>query len=869
MSADSSFININLEEDTENPMEIELPSAEVDNEAETIPKQQEKEKIKDENMGNKKEQAQIQAQITSEPSPEKSAIEEYSINLENINLSLSKKFKVLRDLILDSAVAHNDIVDTVLSLLVQDNSGNLPANKSHAPFDIESNYVIESSQAILEMMAILDVCSEKVNAEILSIFIAICRKCDRTLLRCREVKLGEIILEKIPRSTGIIADLYLDLITILFQFSINLNEFRQLYNQLCINPMTGNLHRHSASLLKVLTSAVIRENGCPDAYFSFAGRGKSSIVLPPIRSLPNSSSWSFQCWFRYESSIFQTEQPIPTSDAPAIPESQEELIKPYLYCFRTSSGIGYSAHFVSSCLVITSLKTPGKGFQHAIKYEFKPQQWYHLSINFIYNRWKTSEIETFVNGQLVSSGDLAWEVTPQSNEKFDKCFIGSADTGDESRLFCGQIASLYLFNKSLNPDQVSAIYHLGPSYRNQFQFSSESDNILTSKQKDHLYNTDLSESILLSYNPKSTDNNLCLECSPRNRYVHGSSAPNSVPQELMKIVDLPHALMMSDVEAVFTDSVEHALHSCGGIEVLFPLFSQLDVEFDRNDIFNNEVHGYDRLRGDGSSMVDPTTGERICAMNNKPNIAAMLLRLIERILKSSINSQQQMLQSKGFLLIAKYIQNSASKHVDELFLKVVLDIIQMLESQPYGILLTRHICDYILFNSDLWIYSSVNVQLKMYKFFKNEFIKHNVLKSSNRRISTVLLLMHSLKYYYWVDNPTTCSGFEAKGLDNDKLFKKRPNKEEIKSIRVYILLLIKGLMCIPLNGDDSNLRNNRRIPTGDELQSILNYLLVIQEPENLNDVLQLLLSLTAEKPSEMVPLLDDHNIIELRLGFES
>uniref|UniRef100_A0A4W5MHK3 Uncharacterized protein n=1 Tax=Hucho hucho TaxID=62062 RepID=A0A4W5MHK3_9TELE len=48
--------------------------------------------------------------------------------------------------------------------------------------------------------------------------------------------------------------------------------------------------------------------------------------------------------------------------------------KPYLYCFRTNKGLGYSAHFVGGCLIVTSLKSKGKGFQHCVKYDFKPQK---------------------------------------------------------------------------------------------------------------------------------------------------------------------------------------------------------------------------------------------------------------------------------------------------------------------------------------------------------------------------------------------------------------------------------------------------------------------------------------------------------------
>ena len=286
---------------------------------------------------------------------------------------------------------------------------------------------------------------------------------------------------------------------------------------------------------------------------------------------------------------------------------------------------------------------------------------------------------------------------------------------------------------------------------------------------------------------------MCLECSPKNRLKNPDVDAANAPIFLHS----PHAMMLSEVEAVFTKSVESALHSVGGIEVLFPLFSQLDVEFARGYISLDENE-------------------------EKPNIAAMLLKLIERLLKSSINAQQQMLQSKGFLLAAHWIEESCPSHIDRRFCRVLFDILEMLENQPYGILLTRHICDYILFNPALWIYSEADVQIDIYRFFAKEFVKHGVLSTIHRRISTVLVFIHAMKYYYWLDNPKNSSGFEAKGLNS--LSKKRPKREDVKTIRGYILLFIKGLLCIPLDGDDSNLRNSRRSPTGDEVQAMLNYL---------------------------------------------
>lgn len=50
------------------------------------------------------------------------------------------------------------------------------------------------------------------------------------------------------------------------------------------------------------------------------------------------------------------------------------LILFWFVSFRTNKGLGYSAHFVGGCLIVTSIKSKGKGFQHCVKFDFKPQK---------------------------------------------------------------------------------------------------------------------------------------------------------------------------------------------------------------------------------------------------------------------------------------------------------------------------------------------------------------------------------------------------------------------------------------------------------------------------------------------------------------
>ncbi|TKS82883.1 Neurobeachin Lysosomal-trafficking regulator 2 [Collichthys lucidus] len=494
-------------------------------------------------------------------------------------------------------------------------------------------------------------------------------------------------------------------------------------------------------------------------------------ALPPIAKWPYQNGFTINTWFRQD----------------PLNNINVDKDKPYLYCFRTSKGIGYSAHFVGNCLIVTSLKSKGKGFQHCVKYDFQPRKWYMISIVHIYNRWRNSEIRCYVNGQLVSYGDMAWHVN--TNDSYDKCFLGSSETADANRVFCGQLGAIYVFSEALNPAQIFAIHQLGPGYKSTFKFKSESDIHLAEHHKQVLYDGKLASSISFTYNAKATDAQLCLESSPRENpsiFVHS-----------------PHALMLQDVKAIVTHSIHSAIHSIGGIQVLFPLFAQLD---------------YKQLN---DSSVDTT-------------VCATLLAFLVELLKSSVAMQEQMLGGKGFLVIGYLLEKSSRVHITRAVLEQFLSFAKYLDGLPHGAPLLKQLCDHVLFNAAIWIHTPA------------KFIGTATIYTTIRRVGTVLQLMHTLKYYYWAINPLECSGITPKGLDGP-----RPSQKEIISLRAFMLLFLKQLIL-----KDRGVKE-------DELQSILNYLLTMHEDENIHDVLQLLVALMSEHPASMIPAFDQRNGIRV------
>uniref|UniRef100_A0A8C2PPN5 LPS responsive beige-like anchor protein n=1 Tax=Cyprinus carpio TaxID=7962 RepID=A0A8C2PPN5_CYPCA len=645
------------------------------------------------------------------------------------------KFAVLAGLLEAGEVSNRDVVETIFNLLVG------------GQFDLEMNFIIQETESIICMVELLDKCDSTCQAEVWSMFTAVLKKSLRNLQACTDIGLIQLVLQRIDRVDTMIADLMVEMLGVIASYSITVKELKLFFSKL---------------------------------------KGEQSqwaIALPPIAKWPYQNGFTFHTWLRLD----------------PINNINVDKDKPYLYCFRTSKSLGYSAHFVGGCLIVTSLKSKAKGFQHCVKYDFKPQKWYMVTIVHIYNRWKNSEISCYVNGELASYGEITWFVN--TSDTFDKCFLGSSETADANRVFCGQMGAVYLFSEALSAAQILAIYHLGPGYKGTFKHRAESDLLFAEHHKMLLYDGKLSASIAFAYNPRATDAQLCLESSPKDNasiFVHS-----------------PHALMLQDVKAVVTHSVQSAIHSIGGVQVLFPLFAQLDF-----------------LQHSGDEL--------------DTSVCCTLLSFVMELLKGSVAMQEQVLSCKGFLVIGYSLEKSSKVHVTRPVLDIILAFARYLSNLPTGVLLLKQLCDHILFNPTIWIHAPAKVQLVLYTYLATEFISTVNIYNAIRRVGTVLQVMHTLKYFYWVVNPLDRSGITPKGLDGP-----RPNEKEILSLRAFLLLFVKQLIM-----KDHGVKE-------DELQSILNYLLTMHEDDNLMDVLQLLVALMSEHPISMVQAFDQRNGIRV------
>jgi hypothetical protein len=613
----------------------------------------------------------------------------------------------------------------------------------------------------------------KLVAEILSVLIAVFKK---SLLNLEAAK--GLLLDSLTQTfhfDNLIKHFIREIINLQTSYSCDVKELRAILKQSEEDPR----------LLHYVRNANLLQRSRPNAFFAFPGPTGSVLALPPIQKWPIQNGWTFITWFRLE--------PNPTNS------------QPYLYYFRTSkSGVGYSAHFTGNCLVLTSMKIKGKGFQHCIPYEFSPFKWFHCAITYV-TKWRGAEVKVYVNGQMTANTEMAWMV--QTNDTFDKCFIGGTADFNESHLFSGQLSAVYLFHEALNPSQICAIHRLGPSYIGQYRYSNESQIDLPMAMKRVLYEEKLSSALISLYTPVAVEGDtLCLQSAPKGNTSYFTSSP--------------HAALLGGTIAIKTQSISATLQSIGGIRALLPLLHRFTHKCD-------------------------------------PEACSTLIGFICDLLESSPQwFGNEVVQSHGFVIISSLLVKNARLLINEETLEILLNLTKTLISASSGAdsLLLKQLMDSILFNSSLWVYVDSKLQLRLYCYLATEFLSgtngsaNNTNNNSNsvtngivfsevRRISTVLQLLHSLKYYYWLLEEKTIQ-VKARELSL------RPNKNELLSIRSYILLFIKQLI---LKGNGVHL---------DELQAILNYLTTVNEDENILDVLQMLQTLMCEHPASMIPAFD-------------
>ncbi|CAG9537569.1 unnamed protein product [Cercopithifilaria johnstoni] len=692
----------------------------------------------------------------------KSKVENNTVIIHSVNETPDDTFQRLRWGLHDRTLTHKEIVDSIFNVLVG------------GTFDIESKFIIEDSKNIIRLLHLLDTAPPNLEAEVWSVFIGVVRKSARNMQACSRIGLVLEILDRLSDSDAVVSDLLVQLLGVLTTYSISVKETKRFL--LALKAVNRKWRKNSIKLLDVLEEMPKRDGA--DVFFSFPGVHNAGISFPPLTKWPYQNGWSFCTWLKMD----------------PLNSVNFEKERPYIYCFRTTKGVGYSCYIMGNCLVISCIKTVGKETARCIRFELTPRRWHHVTISHIYSRWSRSEIQCFIDGQMIESFDVPWFVS--TTEHFDKCSIGCGPDGEEP--FCGQIAALYVFSEALSSQQANAIFCLGPSYQSRFLHEAETD-LSDDYKKVFIFDGKLSASIVIAYSPKNCDGQLCLH----------SASKTAAPY----FVQIPHAIMKEGVEVVKTYSIHNSLHSLGGIQMLLPLFSQLDFP-----------------QCDGNVR--------------KIDICSKLLSAISFLLRTASNAPQQLYHSRAFLVISQALYESSPSNLNQHVLEILIDISKYLLALPSGAPLLKHLFDYILFNPELWSRAEPTIQIQLYYFLASEFLTSTNFILILQRCATVVEILHAIKLYYWVVMPRSPSVYNVINREG------RPSRSEVVTIRAHMLTFISRLICMP-DPKESGIMNR-----DGEFNALLNFIATVNEDDNLYDVLALTTRLLSEKPAAMVPAFD-------------
>ena len=275
------------------------------------------------------------------------------------------------------------------------------------------------------------------------------------------------------------------------------------------------------------------------------------------------------------------------------------------------------------------IRGAGRELTRCIRYELQPRRWHHVALSFVYSRWAKSEIVCYVDGSPVETIEAAWHVS--AADYFDRCSIGcGADGAEASEAFAGQLGAIYVFATHISPAQAAALHALGPHYQSALKHEAETS--LTGAHKRQLFDNRLASSLLFAYFPKNglssrarldrchivgafssrPTRSICrqqTDCCPLCFGATRRDASRRLRYDARRATKI--AALLKGVEVITTHSIHNSLNSVGGIQMLLPLFAQIDMPLDENSTSVDYTLWFDSA-DDAAGYSRPFSARNFC-----------------------------------------------------------------------------------------------------------------------------------------------------------------------------------------------------------------------------------------------------------------
>ncbi|NXL71966.1 NBEL2 protein, partial [Leptocoma aspasia] len=619
----------------------------------------------------------------------------------------------------------------------------------------------------------------------------------------------------------------LELLRSLGSLSIRPGELRQLLRLLRRERGRGP-HPYVAPVIRAL-SGMARGEGPPRALQSFdLSPGMAGIMVPTIHKWPG-GAFAFHAWL-----CLSEEEPEP----PARPKRRQ------LYSFFTAGGTGFEAFFTAGGVLVVAVCTKKDYMTVALpEFAFNDSAWHCIDVVHVAGRrpFGQNVVSIYADGHLRKTAQLRF---PSLHESFTSCCIGSAGhrttttaTTTASHPPASHGPELVFPQHPVLGRSQSVPATLGPHSWTPTQLPTEGVVATTAagsqdmewgsptSLEGHLGSVaifcealqqaqvkalfcagpnvtspftlegdlvELSSKLLLYYTPQACKNNICLDLSPS----HGLDGRLT-----------GHKVVNWDIKDV--------VNCVGGMGVLLPLLEQVvskteepEDEQETNDLVGPELTSSRNAQG----MLIPL-GKSSESRLERNSVAAFLL-LVKNFLRNHAVNQESLVQCHGPAIIGALLHKVPGTLLDMSTLVASQILMEQVASEGSGLLL-HLLYQHLLFDFRVWSNSDFAVRLGHIQYLASVVKDH---KQRIRKKYGVQFILDSIRTYYGTSREKTTA------------------TDDIRTVQTSLFSLVKDFFC--------------RSFSGEEMQSLLNYLAGAQDEQQVCGALEVIHSLLKGPPAQ-------------------
>ncbi|KAJ8762560.1 hypothetical protein K2173_007999 [Erythroxylum novogranatense] len=664
-------------------------------------------------------------------------------------------------------------------------------------FDVKSNMLIKNEDVILLYLRVLQKSSDSMRNYGLNVFQQLLKDSISNRASCVRAGMLNFLLDWFSQEDKDDVILKItQLIQVIGGHSISGKDIRKIFSLLRSEKVWTQ--QQYCSLLLTTVLSMLNEKG-PTAFFDLSGIDSGIRIKTPVQ-WPITKGFTFSCWLRVEN----------------FPRNGTMT----LFSFLSENGKGCIALLGKDRLTYESINLRRQCVQ--LQTNLIRKKWHFLCITHSIGRAFSggSMLKCYVDANLVSSEKCRY---PKVNEFLTSCIIGmkidlsqneetsTFETIQDIFPFHGQIGPVYLFSDAISSEQVQGIYSLGPSYMYSFLDNEATPFHDIPLPSDVLDSKDgLASKIIFGLNAQASGGRNLFNVSPVSD--HGLDRKSF------------EAAVMVGTQLCSRRLLQQIIYCVGGVSVFFPLIAQSDrFECEENTSSDHVV-------------LTPVPKDRL---------TAEVVELIASVLDENVSNQQQMHLLSGFPILGFLLQSVPPGQLNLETLSAMKHLFNVVSNCSLAELLVKDAISSIFLNPLIWLYTSYKVQRELYMFLVQQFDSDPRLLKSFCQLPLVIDI---IRHFYW-DNAKSRSAFGSKPLlhpTTKQVIGERPNKEEIRKIRLLLLSL-----------GEMSLRHSIAIA---DIKSLIAFFETSQDMACIEDVLHMIIRALSQKQL-LVAFLEQVNLI--------